>query len=119
MQTSAKLRAAIDAELEPLPADLTGSQFQQEILREAIRNLRRAERDPNVTPREKAALAASATNAIRHLAKLRGEVEVTATQILRSRCFAEIMTAIEEGLASFGRPEILEAVSTRLKAIEG
>src|SRR5580658_9495470 len=77
-----------------LPSDLSGAQFQQEIFREAIRNMRRGERDPDVTPREKAALASSATQAARALAKLRGEFEVTGAQILRSRKFGEIMTAI-------------------------
>jgi hypothetical protein len=101
-----------------LPIDLSSVQFQEEVLRSAIRNMRRAEKEQDIKPREKAALATSVTQAIRNLSRLRGEGDLTGAQIVRSRKFREIMVAIADALSSFGRPEILEAIVARLERIE-
>jgi hypothetical protein len=122
---TAALRAIVegddeDDEDDPAPAvaDSTSIQHQETILTFALANVEAAKGDPTIKWSERAALATSATQAIRNLARLRGEASLTPNQIMRAPEFTKIMAALEEALAPFGAPA-LKAVATALRAIEG
>jgi hypothetical protein len=111
-------RQADEDDGAPSAADGTSIVHQQRILDFALDNIEAARDDGGVKWSERAALATSATMAIRSLARLRGEAELGEGQILRSKAFARVMVAVEGALAPFGA-EPLKAVATALRGIGG
>lgn len=101
----------------PEPAANASALERQQLHTRWIKERLNWAQDNGATIQEIASLSTQYTNANRLMAKLNGELDITAPQIIRSTAWKTVMDALRK--AFFNDPEALQRVIDAIDEIEG